>query len=127
VARKKIIIVDDEPDVRAVLKMSLREKYSVTDVGSGEECIRKYNEMAERGESFDMVITDYRMPGMHGEEVVRAVKEIDRETRAIVISAFDENESIAYLRKKGVVDAYMRKPVGMRELKNKVDEILYGE
>ncbi|MFA5118783.1 MAG: response regulator [Candidatus Omnitrophota bacterium] len=66
----KILIVDDDPDIRDVLKLTLSEEnYDVTEAGNGEEALK-----AIHTKSPDLVLLDYQMPIMDGREVCRLIK-----------------------------------------------------
>jgi DNA-binding response OmpR family regulator len=79
-AAKKILIVDDEPDVLLVLGKRLTSSgYDVVKAASGPEGLSK-----AKAERPDLIILDMMMPGMSGEEVAQELK-TDRETRSIPI------------------------------------------
>ena len=68
---EKILIVDDEPDMLKLLSMILREKtsYEITTTNNPVEAL----ELAKKG-VFDLVISDLKMPGLDGIEIIDAVK-----------------------------------------------------
>ncbi len=66
----KVLIVDDEPDIRDVLKITLEaEKYEVIEAENGEEAVKIITQKAP-----DLVLLDYKMPKMDGREVCRLIK-----------------------------------------------------
>ncbi len=66
----KILVVDDEPDIRDVLKITLEaEKYEVIEAENGEEAIKIVSQKVP-----DLVLLDYKMPKMDGREVCRRIK-----------------------------------------------------
>ncbi len=66
----KILIVDDDPDIRDVLKLTLSEEnYDVSEAGNGEEALK-----AIHTKSPDLVLLDYQMPILDGREVCRLIK-----------------------------------------------------
>lgn len=72
-ARAKILLVDDDEDVRTVASETVKELgYEVTAVASAQEAIAKL-----RSDQFDLLITDVAMPGMNGVELARHVRKID--------------------------------------------------
>ena len=72
-ATEKILIVDDEQSMTQFLGIVLRkEGYQVASTNSGKDALEKV-----RGESFDAVITDIRMPGMDGIQLLEGIKKID--------------------------------------------------
>jgi DNA-binding response OmpR family regulator len=105
--RGTILIVDDEPNNRAVLERHLqRQGYDVSCVGDGTAALD-----AVHGSAFDVVLLDVRMPGIDGAEVLRRMKH-DRETRdipVVMISAADDLTTIAACIEAGA-DDFLPKP-----------------
>ncbi len=84
----KILLIDDDPGIRNVMAISLEEAgYCVFTASDGETGIS----VCER-EQPPIVITDIRMPGMDGLEVLKRVKALAPDTEVIVVTAFDESE-----------------------------------
>ena len=85
----KILIVDDERSIRMALRDSLqRQGYLAVSAATAEEAIRRC-----KVEAFDLLITDLKMPGMDGLELVREVKRAVSDIRSIVITAYASAES----------------------------------
>lgn len=81
---KRILIVDDDPRVLFVLRAALErtgDGYEIETAGNGREALAKLE-----GEVFDLVITDIRMPGMNGVELVRSMRASALETAVIWIT-----------------------------------------
>ncbi|MBU1726008.1 MAG: response regulator, partial [Candidatus Omnitrophica bacterium] len=67
---RKILVVDDDPDIRDVLKITLSEEdYEILEAGDGEEALKIIH-----SKSLDLVLLDYRIPKMDGREVCRRIK-----------------------------------------------------
>jgi CheY-like chemotaxis protein len=82
-ALKHILIVDDEEAVGYVFERYLAIKgYRVSVAYSGEQALQAW-----RADRPDLVITDYKMPGMNGDELLRRLRALDPALRAIMISA----------------------------------------
>jgi CheY-like chemotaxis protein len=104
---KHILIVDDEEAVGYVIERYLTIKgYRVSVAYSGEQALQAF-----RAERPDLVITDYKMPGMHGDELLRRLRALDPALPAIMISAnpIDVGPVLA-----GV--AFFAKPVSLETL-----------
>ena len=97
--------------MREVLDVTLRrEGYEVTLVGGGEAAIQALEENV-----FDLVVTDLRMPGVDGLDVLRAVKERAPGTAVLMITAFASTDTAVEAMKLGAYD-YLTKPTKIEEL-----------
>ena len=102
----KLLLVDDEPDILRVLSMSLKaDGYDVKTASSGEDALAVFS-----NEKPDIVITDIKMPGMNGIEVLREVKKIDEETEVIIITGHGDIDAAIEALKYGASD-FINKPV----------------
>jgi two-component system, OmpR family, KDP operon response regulator KdpE len=106
----RILIVDDEPQIRRVLRAALSaQEYEVTDVRTGEDAV-----IALRDSRFDLVLLDMNMPGMGGMETCRQIRE-GGEVAVIMLTVRDEeNDKVAAL--DAGADDYVTKPFSMPEL-----------
>jgi PAS domain S-box-containing protein len=85
----KLLVIDDEESIRLLLRVSLTRKgYDVVLAEDGEEGIGAFEKFRP-----PIVITDIKMPGMDGIEVLKRIKQIDADTRIIVITGHGEMES----------------------------------
>ena len=98
---EKILIVDDEPDMLRLLEMIIKEKTTYTPVITNNplEAI----ELAKQG-GFDLVITDLKMPGLDGIELLDTIKRLDENIPVIVITAYGTIESAIEIMGKGGFD-----------------------
>ena len=84
----KILLIDDDPGIRKVMSIALEDAgYNVATAADGETGLRLCRETSPH-----IIITDIRMPGIDGLEVLQRIKEMDREKEVIVITAFSEIE-----------------------------------
>ena len=116
---KKILVIDDEPEILKTIKLYLElEEYEVLTANNGQEGIEVF-----RQQKPPLVITDVKMPGMSGIEVLRKVKEIICDTEVIVVTGHGDMEiSIEALR----LDAsdFIPKPVNIEHLLLSVERAL---
>lgn len=117
-SRPVILIVDDESNVAEALWQSLRiHEYEVQHCTSGEEALQFINQ-----QHFDLIISDLRMPGIDGLELLKRVGKLSPTTRKILITAYDSSDVRTDL--KEIVDAYLPKPFSLRHfIKVVQDEI----
>lgn len=115
----KILVVEDEPAVRQLLQELLQQDmHTVVVASDGESALRTIS-----AEPFDLVITDYAMPGMSGKELAREVKSIRPDQPLIMISGF--GDLIAGTAGcPEAVDVLLSKPVGLKELRLAVSKAL---
>jgi two-component system NtrC family response regulator len=114
-----IIIIDDDTSLRRVLEYNLQETgYAVGTAASGEEGLRLFDEVSPA-----LVITDMKMPGMDGMQVLKAIKERSAETLVIMITAFGTVDIAVEAMKAGAYD-YITKPFNRDELRMTVAKAL---
>jgi DNA-binding NtrC family response regulator len=116
----KILIIDDEPDMLKLLSMILREKtaYEVTTTNNPIEAV----ELAKQG-GFDLVISDLKMPGLDGMEIIDAVKKVDEDIPVIIITAFASVESASEAIQKGGFD-FLTKPFRKEQILFTIEKAL---
>ena len=101
----RILVVDDDESLRGVLSMVLEDDgYQVGTAASGEEALAMY-----LAEPFPLVITDVRMGGMSGIELLQKLKEINPETEVIVITSYASVDNVLNALRFGAYD-YLVKP-----------------
>ena len=111
-----VLIVDDEPDVRKVIRMTLEKAgYQVIEAEDGEKAIEKINE-GENPLILDVMITDIRMPKVNGVEAIDYFQKEYPRVPLIVLTGFPDTELATSLLRKGIVD-YLVKPVEGEKLK----------
>ena len=102
----KILLIDDEEDIVRVLSISLRaDGYEVVPAFSGEEGMEVFEK-----ESPDIVLTDIKMPGMSGIEVLKKIKERESDAEVIIITGHGDIDSAVEALKYGASD-FINKPV----------------
>ena len=108
----KILVVDDEEIMRSFLRDVLSgEDYQVDVVPTGEEAIEEAGT-----KEYDLVITDIKMPGTNGMEVLRGVKERSPKTEVVVMTAYASLESAVESMKLGAAD-YITKPFNIDQVR----------
>lgn len=106
-----ILIVDDDPDMRALLQDVLQERgHRVAAVASGREALRRLSE-----EEYPVVLTDLRMGDMQGLELLSETKRAFPDINVIIMTAFGSVKSAIEAMKQGAYD-YLTKPVKTDEL-----------
>ena len=119
----RILIIEDDPDIRDVLKIQLEQGgHQVIEAKDGEEGIdlmKKGSNLLQVG----LIITDIRMPKVNGVEAIDYIKANAPSIPILVITGYPETELAVSLLQKGVKD-YLVKPVEKEVLLSKVSAIL---
>jgi len=115
----RIMVIDDEKIVGEMAKLSLeQEGYRVETFVNAEPALARLRE-----ERFDVVVTDYKMKGIDGMEVLRTVKKDHPGIKVIMITAF-ANLDTAIEALRGDVHDFFPKPVKLKELKASIRRAL---
>jgi len=117
---EKILIVDDEPDMLKLLSMIIREKtpYEVITTNNPLEAY----ELAKKG-GFDLVISDLKMPGLDGMELLDAIKLMGEDIPVIIITAYGTVESAMEAIQKGGFD-FITKPFRKEQILFTIDKAM---
>lgn len=114
----KILLVDDETAQRQILAGFLRkQKYEVSEAGSGEEALSGFNSFRPQ-----LVCTDYRMKGMNGLDLVKRIKLLWPETECLVITAYGSVDDAVACIRAGAYH-YITKPVNLDEMLHLIEQI----
>src|SRR5213076_1451663 len=109
----KILVVDDESAILRLLKEALSQwGYQVTGASSGAEALQ-----ALRGDMFDAVISDIRMPDMNGLELLKEIKRHDESVEVVMMTGYPTIASAVEALKEGAFD-YLSKPLLLDELRH---------
>ncbi|MYC07285.1 MAG: SpoIIE family protein phosphatase [Chloroflexi bacterium] len=121
---KKILVVDDEPDLRPLVMQRMRRdirrgKYEFHFAGNGIEAIDVLSEISD----IDMIITDINMPGMDGLALLEKIPDVNPNTRAIVVSAYGDMNNIRTAMNRGAFD-FVTKPIDFGDLRVTIERTL---
>ena len=115
----RILVVDDEPAIRTSMVTVLeKEGFTCASAGTGEEAVELFD-----ADPFDVVITDIRMPGISGIDLMRHVKSRAAETIVLLMTAHASLDTAIEAVREGASD-YLNKPVRFEHLVVKVRSLL---
>ena len=105
---KRILIIDDEAALAEIVKLNLELSgdYSVEIAASGEEGLRML-----AGEPFDLVITDFKLPGVNGVEVLERLKEEQPDLPVVLFSVYYDDPQAVPARARALADGLVGKPI----------------
>jgi DNA-binding response OmpR family regulator len=113
---RRILIVDDEENIRRVTRLTLQAAgYEVGEAADGERGLEAFG----NGSTWDAMLLDQRMPGMDGLETLRLIKERQPDARVIMSTAYASIELAVDAMKLGATD-FVRKPMTPEILRNAV-------
>lgn len=108
----KILVVDDEENIRTIIKRAFqKEGFIVNTASSGNEALKELSKT-----SYDLVITDLKMPDGDGINLLKQIHSLYPETMVMVITAYASTESAVEAMKAGAID-YIVKPINIEELR----------
>jgi len=117
VYRGKVLVVDDDGAVNAMLSDVLsRHGYHTETADAGEQALAKY-----RRDAYDVVVSDIKMPGMDGTDLLRGIREVDEDTSVILVTGYADLASARDAVKSGAFD-YVLKPFNLMEFVREVDD-----
>ena len=109
-----LLVVDDDAQVLAAVRRDLRgryrESYTVISASSGEEALVTIRELKARGDSLAMVISDQRMPGIQGTEVLARSREVYPLARSVMLTAYSDIDAAIKAINEAHLDHYLSKP-----------------
>ncbi len=117
--RPKVMVVEDDPDIRKILELFLTEK--AFRVKSAESASQALEMLAE--EPIDLILSDVRMPNMSGLDLLRHLKERDPEIQLVLMSAYSSVKDAVEAIRLGAAD-YVEKPIDFRRLERVLQTVL---
>ena len=117
--KARVVVVDDEPQIRELLKAALkREGYQVSTYDDGRKALKEIE-----AEPIDVLITDLRMPTISGLDLIRTAKETRPQLGSVLITAFASTETAVQALRFGA-DDYLTKPFSIDALRKVVGRVL---
>jgi DNA-binding NtrC family response regulator len=115
----KLLVVDDDSDIVQVLKLGLlKNRFLVNAFTNPEEALQSFKSDAE---SYCLVLSDVRMPGLSGIQLARKTKEINPAVKVVLMTAFEIRDSeFSKVFPSTQVDGFVQKPIGIRDLTSKI-------
>ena len=116
---EKILIIDDDKSIRQTLSNYLKKKnyeiFSAENAFKGFDAVKAYHP--------DLIISDIRMPGMSGLELLEKIKEFDPHVNVIILTAYDDMQSTIKAMQIGAYD-FIEKPLELERLKTSIKRAL---
>lgn len=126
-ANKKIVsVVDDDLNTTELFQVALSENIEGISVVSFNDPVIALEHFAANKDAYVLVISDLRMPGLNGLELLKKVKSSNPKVRTILMSAYNFDEDLIFLKymEEGIIDSSIDKPVTMNRLYQRVRDEL---
>ena len=123
---KKIMIVDDEPDIIFTVKMVLEEdngEYEVISAKSGEECLG----ILEENKIPDLILLDVMMPEMSGWILYYHIKDNPSWKNIPIVFLTAKSDKVSEKTGRSLGDDFIKKPFDGTDLKNRINKVLEGD
>jgi two-component system response regulator (stage 0 sporulation protein F) len=115
----RILVVDDEEGARELFNTILTDEgYEVTLANNGQDALSRMVNGA-----YDLVVTDIKMPGMDGLQLLQELRKTGSQVDVIMVTAYGEVESYLKAMSLGAAE-YINKPIRIKELKRIVHKVL---
>lgn len=119
---ERILIVDDEEIMRSfLLDVFVDEGYDLDSAANGEEALEKISRNC-----YQLIITDIRMPGMDGTEVLKKAKEVNPQTEVIIITGYASPQIKQKCQRLGAA-YYIAKPFQINQIRALVNKLVRGK
>jgi CheY-like chemotaxis protein len=115
----RILIVEDNPDLLAILRDLLALDHDVVTARRGEDAVAQARELAP-----DLVIMDLKLPSMSGIEAGRWIKQELGDVPIVALTAMAQSGDADMVLRSGCCDAYIAKPASLADIRRKVEELL---
>ena len=118
-SKPKLLCVDDEQPVLQGLKLHLSQKYEVHTADSGQEALKVFDEEGP----FPVVLSDARMPGMDGIELLSHIRQKSPDTLRLLLTGQTDFDLVMNAINEGNVFKYLLKPIPPKKLHDELAEV----
>jgi DNA-binding NtrC family response regulator len=127
-SKKIVSIVDDEIDITELFQYAISASIHGVSVITFNDPVIALEHFADNKKNYALVISDLRMPNLNGLELLKKVKQLNPSVRTILISAYevDEDQVFQNYMKQGIINLFVKKPIGLPELCQEVANQVHG-
>jgi DNA-binding NtrC family response regulator len=122
-----VSVVDDDISTATFFHEALRQNIDGISVFSFIDPVKAFEHFTENRQNYALVISDLRMPGLNGLELLKKVKTSNPKVRTILMSAYNFEEEVKFQQymEEAVINSTIEKPVTMNRLYERVREQLF--
>ncbi len=117
----KILIIDDEDNIRNLLKNILIDIADIYDAGNGGKGMQIFQK-----EKPDLILLDIMLPDTSGIELLQRIREQDKNVKIVMITAYETIKSVIDIMNINI-SGYITKPFVIKDVREKIKHILFGE
>jgi len=122
--KSRVLIVEDEHDLLYSMNLILiKAGFEVSKASNGKEALDIFKIAFDKGEPFDLVVTDIQMPDLTGTELIVKIQEMEKETPILVITGYGSKDLVIELMRLGCLD-YLDKPFQPSEFIEHINQVL---
>jgi DNA-binding NtrC family response regulator len=127
-SKKIVSIVDDEIDITKLFHYAISTSIEGVSVITFNDPVIALEHFEDNKKDYALVISDLRMPNLNGLELLKKVKQLNPSVRTILISAYevDEDQVLQNYMKQGIINLFVKKPIGLPELCQEVANQVHG-
>jgi DNA-binding NtrC family response regulator len=119
---KYILAVDDDPDIATLIKQALQK--NGLKVSAFADPAMALEDFKVNCKDCSVILSDIRMPGMNGYELIKKTKEIDKQVNAILMTAFEINDKEFHNMLPDIkIDGFLQKPFSTQQLNEVIEKI----
>ena len=120
--------MDDETDITKLFQYAISASIHGVSVITFNDPIIALEHFTDNKKKYSLVISDLRMPNLNGLELLKKVKQLKPSVRTILISAYevDEDQVFQDYMKQGIINLFVKKPIGLPELCQEVANQVHG-
>ena len=118
--KPRVLCVDDEEFILEGIASNLRKSFKITTAKSGQEAL----DLMEREETFPIIISDMRMPGMDGAQFLKQARQVSPDSIRILLTGHADLEAAISVVNEGKIFRYLTKPCPVKELKEILDQAM---
>jgi DNA-binding NtrC family response regulator len=120
-----VAIVDDEEDIVRLFSDALNRTSNAT-IFTFTDPVLALEHFTSNKDRYAMVISDFRMPGLNGLELIKKMKSMNPKVRTLLMTAFDGNEDLfKEYTDQEMINVFIRKPIRIDDLRNEVSNQLH--
>ena len=124
-SNKLVAIIDDELDITMLFRDAIRETRGIS-IFTFTDPIMALEHFKINRKDYRLIVSDLRMPGINGIELLKRIKELNPLVRTVLMTAFEfDDELFQQYAEKQIINGFLQKPILLKDLVKEVDNQLH--